>query len=82
MEGAGITIPDFTDIAPYASNLLDMFMQYKCNLSLVQSILSRIDEYEKSEEQNAIPVTMPSLLNAKRKMKDEMRKISETFDQL
>ena len=75
-----ITVPQFQSVQSYTSDLLDMFMEYKHNLSKIQSMLPRLADYEKSDGEKAIAVSIGDLITERKAMKKAMNEIVQEVD--
>ncbi|KAM7214161.1 hypothetical protein V8F06_010476 [Rhypophila decipiens] len=77
-----IKVPDFEAAKVEANNLLDMYMEYKNHVKRVQTALTDTWSYSKSDAKDALEVSIQVLLEARTKIKAEMRKIAQVVDKL
>ena len=73
-------MPQFQSVQSYTSDLLDMFMEYKHNLSKIQSMLPRLVDYEKSDGEKAIAVSIGVLITERKAIKKAMDEIVQEVD--
>ena len=67
---------------PTVADLLDMYMQYKCNLVTIQMILNNIGAYKPVQERDPIALNIVSLIKERKEMKDEMKRIVQIIDDM
>ncbi|KAK4206770.1 hypothetical protein QBC37DRAFT_476808 [Rhypophila decipiens] len=77
-----IKAPNFEAAKVEANNLLDMYMEYKNHVKRVQTALAETWSYSKSDAKDALEVSVQALLEARTKMKAEMRKIAQVVDEM
>ena len=77
-----IAVPTFANVMPVVADLLDMYMQYKCNLVTIQTILNNIGAYKPVQERDPIALNIVSLIKERKEMKDEMKKIVQIIDDM
>ena len=77
-----IKVPSFTNCQQYTSDLLDAFMEYKNNLSRVQTVLARPELYTISQVTAPISISAKTLIAERKAMKIKMRMIVAEIDKL
>ncbi|KAM7193005.1 hypothetical protein V8F33_008053 [Rhypophila sp. PSN 637] len=77
-----IKVPHFEAAKVEANKLLDMYMEYKNHVKRVQAALAETWSYSKSDAKDALEVSIQALLEARTKIKAEMRKIAQIVDKL
>jgi hypothetical protein len=73
---------DFHDVSAYAADLLDTYMAYKNNVRRIQSALDSPMSYMRSPGNHPIELSVKALVDARKRMKEEMSKIMEEVDTL
>jgi len=79
---AKINVPRFSAARLYTSDLLDQYMEFKHNIEKIQEIIAAPGRYKPSPSKTAIPVDIEALVEERRGMRDEMKKISRIIDEL
>lgn len=84
MQWAGrrIVARDFTNVQLFAADLLDTYMEYKNNLIIIQNILVSPTGYKLGPGNRPVNVSVVDLVEERKKMKKEMRKIIQLIDKL
>ncbi|KAI0103973.1 hypothetical protein GGR51DRAFT_523062 [Nemania sp. FL0031] len=81
-EENGIVVPAFSRAQKITSDLLDVFMAHKHNLSRIQAITANPTAYRKSDSIESIDVDVVELIAERRLLKQEMNKINRIIDDL
>ncbi|KAJ3530965.1 hypothetical protein NM208_g9089 [Fusarium decemcellulare] len=75
-----IKVPQFEGALVYANVLLDMFMEYKTLVGRIQAVLSNPVDYIATQAENPIRVNIGELLEVRRVLSMQMKKITKTVD--
>ncbi|KAM0543697.1 hypothetical protein ACHAPJ_012146 [Fusarium lateritium] len=78
----GIKVPQFDGALVYANALLDMFMEYKTLVGRVQAVLNNPVNYICTKADNPIRVNVIELLEVRKELNREMKKITKMVDKI
>ncbi|KAG8691308.1 hypothetical protein FRC11_005055 [Ceratobasidium sp. 423] len=77
-----IPIRNYANVNPYASDLLDDYMEYKANLLGIKNVLDEPIGYVLGPGSQPVDVRTEALVAARRKMKEQMGKIVDEIELL
>ncbi|MCJ1388514.1 hypothetical protein MMC18_001361 [Xylographa bjoerkii] len=77
-----ISVQRYEGIQRYTSELLDMYIEYKYNLLIVNDAIRHPDKYQISLRPDFIDVTVDDLVKERKKLKREMVKIVKYIEDL
>ena len=70
-----IKVRRYEGVQRYTSDLLDMYIEYKTNLLVVNDAMRHPEHYEESKREDHVFLTVESLVKERRLLKAEMAKI-------
>ncbi|KAL9564490.1 hypothetical protein ACKAV7_010942 [Fusarium commune] len=70
-----VTVRRYEGVQRFTSELLDMYIEYKGNMLILNDAIRHRDRYEASEDTDAVDMSMNSLINARTSLRAEMSKI-------
>ncbi|KAF4332225.1 hypothetical protein FBEOM_13986 [Fusarium beomiforme] len=77
-----IKVPQFDGALVYANALLDMFMEYKTLVGRIQAVLNNPVNYICTKADNPIRVNVIELLEVRKELNKEMKKITKMVDKI
>ncbi|CAE6443611.1 unnamed protein product [Rhizoctonia solani] len=79
---SSISVRSYANVNAYAADLLDDYMEYKANLLTIKKVLDEPIGYVLGPGSQPVGVRTEALVNARRKMKEEMGKIVKEIELL
>ncbi|RKK82191.1 hypothetical protein BFJ71_g15337 [Fusarium oxysporum] len=70
-----VTVRRYEGVQRYTSDLLDMYIEYKGNLLILNDAIRHTDRYEVSKDPRAVGMSIDSLIEARKHLRAEMNKI-------
>ncbi|KAK6446217.1 hypothetical protein FP744_10002466 [Trichoderma asperellum] len=77
-----ICVRQYEDVQGFASELLDMYMEYKGNLLLLNDAIHNQDRYERSSRPDGVDMELSSLIEARKLLRLGMIKIVRKIEAL
>lgn len=81
-QESGVVLPQFDILHQYTSDLLQIYMDYKSHIALLQAVVSRPRDYKQSTSMKPVVITTKGLLEAKAGIRSEMKKIVDEVNMM
>jgi hypothetical protein len=77
-----ISIRRYEGVQRYTSELLDMYIEYKSNLLIINDAIRHVDRYSVSHRADAVKVDLDNMIKARKSLRGEMAKIVNRIEML
>jgi gas vesicle protein len=77
-----LRIKHYDQVNQYTSDLLDDYMEWKNNLSMIQDVLANPSAYEVSDIKGAINISVDALVAERKKTKKQMADIVKEIERM
>lgn len=77
-----ITVRKYEGVQRFTSELLDMYIEYKGNLIILNDAIRHQDDYERSPRPDGVEMALSKLIEARKSLRGEMTKIVRKIEAL
>lgn len=77
-----ISIRRYDGVQSFTCDLLDMHMEFRTNVQMLTHAMGHLDQYNPSQEKDAVAVNVAALVSERRSLKKEMTKLLKVIEQL